>query len=175
MRMSTIRKRHVYLDYINFAIQSMHVKNILLGSVLYAAFLSPCMADAALPQLAEYRGHVVWLDFWASWCGPCRQSFPWMQRVQGRFADRGLLVVAVNLDHERKDADRFLAAFPHDFSIRFDSAGTWPTSMQVKAMPTSFLLDSEGDVVYTHAGFNPADEAKYESEIEQLLLRKPLR
>jgi cytochrome c biogenesis protein CcmG/thiol:disulfide interchange protein DsbE len=151
------------------------VKSFLLGSVLYAAFLSACMADAALPQLSAFRGHVVWLDFWASWCGPCRQSFPWMQRIQKRFAERRLLVVAVNLDHERSDADRFLAAFPHDFSIRFDPAGIWPTSMHVKAMPTSFLLDSDGNVVSVHAGFNPANESKYESEIEQLLSRTPLR
>lgn len=98
-----------------------------------------------------------------------------MQRVQERFAGRGLLVVAVNLDHERKDADRFLAGFAHDFAIRFDSAGKWPISMQVKTMPTSFLLDTEGNVVYTHAGFSPAQESHYEGEIEQLLSRNPPR
>jgi cytochrome c biogenesis protein CcmG, thiol:disulfide interchange protein DsbE len=175
MRMSRIRKCHHYLDCRDFAIQSTPVKGILLRTVLYAALLLPGTADAGLPQLAEYRGHVVWLDFWASWCGPCKQSFPWMQHIQERFADRGLLVVAVNLDHERKDAERFLADFPHDFSIRFDSAGTWPTNMNVKAMPTSFLLDSEGNVLYTHTGFNPADEGRYESEIEQLLSKEPQR
>ena len=159
----------------NFALQSKQVKGILLIAMAYAALLCPCTADADLPQLAEYRGHVVWLDFWASWCAPCRQSFPWMERVQERFAERGLLVVAVNLDHERKDADRFLRDFPHDFSILFDPAGVWPTSMHVKAMPTSFLLDSAGNVVYTHSGFSPADENRYEIEIEQLLMRKPPR
>jgi len=151
------------------------VKNALPCSLLHAILLFPYMSTAASPQFAEYHGHVVWLDFWASWCGPCRQSFPWMQRVQQRFADRGLLVVAVNLDHEKRDADRFISGFPHDFSIRFDRAGIWPTSMHVKVMPTSFLLDAEGNVVSTHTGFKPEDEGKYESEIEQLLMRNSLQ
>jgi cytochrome c biogenesis protein CcmG, thiol:disulfide interchange protein DsbE len=93
-----------------------------------------------------------------------------MQRIQQRFGDRGLIVVAVNLDHQRKDADRFLSGFSHDFAIRYD-AGTLPTSMNVKAMPTSILLDSAGNIVATHVGFKTADENQYEAEVEQLLAR----
>jgi cytochrome c biogenesis protein CcmG, thiol:disulfide interchange protein DsbE len=130
---------------------------------------------AEIPELAEYRGHVVWLDFWASWCGPCRQSFPWMQRVQQRYADRGFLVVAVNLDHTRKDADRFLAGFSHDFTVRFDAAGELPTRLKVQAMPTSLLLDVAGNVVATHSGFKPTEEREYEAEIERLLPGSPQR
>jgi cytochrome c biogenesis protein CcmG, thiol:disulfide interchange protein DsbE len=131
--------------------------------------LDPLACNAAAPELAEYRGHVVWLDFWASWCGPCRQSFPWMQRMQQRFASQGLVVVAVNLDHQQKEADRFLAGFAHDFTVRFDSAIAFATKMNVKTMPTSFLLDSAGNVVATHVGFKPADEQRFEAEVEQLL------
>jgi cytochrome c biogenesis protein CcmG, thiol:disulfide interchange protein DsbE len=112
---------------------------------------------------------VVWLDFWASWCGPCRQSFPFMQRLQQRYAPRGFIVVAVNLDHQKKDADRFLSGFAHDFNVRFDSAIAFARNMNVKTMPTSFLLDAAGNVVTTHIGFKPSDEYRYEAEVEQLL------
>jgi cytochrome c biogenesis protein CcmG, thiol:disulfide interchange protein DsbE len=141
--------------------------------MLYGTVLLPLTAGAAIPELAEYRGHVVWLDFWASWCGPCQQSFPWMQRIQQRYGGQGLLVVTVNLDHNRKEADRFLAGFPHDFAVRFDATGGLPTKMNVKAMPTSFLLDSAGNVVATHTGFKTIDEGRYEAELEQLLMRRP--
>jgi thiol-disulfide isomerase/thioredoxin len=94
-----------------------------------------------------------------------------MQRMQQRFGDKGLIVVAVNLDHQRKDADRFLAGFSHDFAIRYDAAGTLPTSMNVKAMPTSILLDAAGNIVATHSGFKTTDENQYEAEVEQLLAR----
>jgi cytochrome c biogenesis protein CcmG, thiol:disulfide interchange protein DsbE len=147
------------------------VKATAFCSTVLGAFLFPLISNAAIPELAEYRGHVVWLDFWASWCGPCRQSFPFMQRMQQRFGDKGLIVVAVNLDHQRKDADRFLAGFSHDFAIRYDAAGTLPTSMNVKAMPTSILLDAAGNIVATHSGFKTTDENQYEAEVEQLLAR----
>lgn len=91
--------------------------------------------------------------------------------MQQRYADQGLIVVAVNLDHERKNADRFLAGFAHDFTVRFDSAAVIPTSMNVKAMPTSFLLDPAGNIVATHIGFKLKDEKQYEAEVRQLLAR----
>jgi cytochrome c biogenesis protein CcmG, thiol:disulfide interchange protein DsbE len=159
------------LDSHYFALQSAWVKAVVTSCT---AFLGICLlsvrAFAGVPDLAEFRGHIVWLDFWASWCGPCRQSFPFMQRMQQRYADKGLIVVAVNLDHERKEADRFLTGFSHDFTIRYDAAGTLPTSMNVRTMPTSFLLDSAGNIVATHIGFRAADEKQYEAEVQQLLV-----
>jgi len=95
--------------------------------------------------------------------------------MQQRYASRGLIVVAVNLDHQQKDADRFLSGFAHDFTVRFDSATTFATSMNVKTMPTSFLLDSSGNVIATHIGFKPRDEKLYEAEVEQLLTRSSQR
>jgi cytochrome c biogenesis protein CcmG/thiol:disulfide interchange protein DsbE len=92
-----------------------------------------------------------------------------MQRMQQRYASQGFIVVAVNLDHQQKDADRFLAGFAHDFTVRFDGATTLATSMSVKSMPTSFLLDSAGNIVATHIGFKPTDEQRYEAEVKQSL------
>jgi cytochrome c biogenesis protein CcmG/thiol:disulfide interchange protein DsbE len=171
MRMSLIRDWKRCLDWSNFAIQSTDVKAASFCSALLGVFLVSLGANAAVPELAEYRGHVVWLDFWASWCGPCRQSFPWMQSMQQRYASQGLIVVAVNLDHQQRDADHFLAGFAHDFTVRFDSAAALASSMNVKTMPTSFLLDSSGNIVASHVGFKQRDEKRYEQEMEQLLMQ----
>jgi cytochrome c biogenesis protein CcmG/thiol:disulfide interchange protein DsbE len=142
----------------------------LIRPVLSAGCLLLALTcTAGAPELAEYRGHVVWLDFWASWCGPCQQSFPWMQQIQQRYAARGLIVVAINLDHTRDDAERFLAAHPHDFVVRFDATGALPKAMHVSSMPTSFLLDAQGKIVATHTGFKPANEGQYEAELERIL------
>jgi cytochrome c biogenesis protein CcmG/thiol:disulfide interchange protein DsbE len=145
----------------------VNVLRIVLLSLSAQVVASVCAASES--ELAEYRGHVVWLDFWASWCAPCRQSFPWMQRLQQRYADRGLLVVTVNVDHDRRSAERFLRAFPHGFIVRYDPAGTLPSRMNAKAMPTSFLLDAAGNVVASHTGFRTTDETEYEAEIEALI------
>ncbi|MHB8475948.1 MAG: TlpA disulfide reductase family protein [Steroidobacteraceae bacterium] len=80
-------------------------------------------AHAAAVDLAEFRGNVVYLDFWASWCAPCRQSFPWMQTMQDAYGAQGLRVVAVNVDQYRADAERFLAKFHPNFDVRFDPLG----------------------------------------------------
>jgi cytochrome c biogenesis protein CcmG, thiol:disulfide interchange protein DsbE len=169
MIMRLISKCHTWIDSFNFVIQSTAVNSIrvILFSLGLLLVASECAASE--PDLAEYRGHVVWLDFWASWCAPCRQSFPWMERVQQHYAGRGLLVVTVNVDHDRQSAERFLAGFPHDFIVCFDPAGHLPSRMNAKAMPTSFLLDATGKVVASHTGFRPTDETEYEAEIEKLL------
>ncbi len=120
-------------------------------------------------QLSSLRGKVVYLDFWASWCVPCRQSFPWMNELQKRYADRGLTIIAVNLDHERADAEKFLRKLAPDFRVRFDPAGDWAHHFGVQGMPTSVLLDRDGRSRFTHIGFRPADATEYEQQIQQLL------
>ncbi len=121
-------------------------------------------------ELSSWQGKVVYLDFWASWCVPCRQSFPWMNELQKRYADRGLTIIAVNLDHERADAEKFLRRLPPEFQIRFDPDGDWARRFGVQGMPTSVLLDRGGRSRFTHIGFRAADAAQYEQQIQQLLL-----
>jgi thiol-disulfide isomerase/thioredoxin len=129
-------------------------------------------AAQAWPQLGSYKGKVVLLDFWASWCGPCLRSFPWMNELHLRHAAEGLMVVAVNLDQDRALAEAFLKKIPPRFRIEYDPAGAIATKFGVQAMPTSFLIDRSGRVRQRHAGFRDAQRAEREHEIELLLEEK---
>jgi len=116
-------------------------------------------------QMAALKGRVIYLDFWASWCGPCRQSFPWMNQMQARHGNRGLQVVGINVDKRQADADRFLAETPASFPIGFDPTGSTPRRYAVKGMPSSFLIGSDGQILLTHSGFRDEDTAPLEAEI----------
>ena len=120
-------------------------------------------------DLAKYRGKYVYLDFWASWCGPCKRSFPWMGELQQRYGPAGLQVVAINVDTKREDAERFLAQTPASFTIAYDPAGTTPKRYAIKGMPSSVLIDPKGQVVQVHAGFNTESAKKIEAEIKLAL------
>jgi thiol-disulfide isomerase/thioredoxin len=128
-------------------------------------------AKGATVSLADLKGKVVYVDFWASWCAPCRRSFPWMGEMQAKYGAQGLVVLAVNVDRKRADADRFLATTPGAFTIVFDPSGATPTAWNVKGMPTSYLVDRRGRVVHVDAGFRddmkPALEAKLKAALEK--------
>jgi cytochrome c biogenesis protein CcmG/thiol:disulfide interchange protein DsbE len=132
----------------------------------FASHAEPAPGAALLNGL---KGKVVLLDFWASWCDPCRQSFPWMGEMQRRYAGSDLVVIAVNLDQDRKLADRFLAATPAGFRIEFDPGGALATEFGVTAMPMSFLIDRNGKVREHHRGFRNAVRAEREQSISKLL------
>ncbi|HEY6923564.1 MAG TPA: TlpA disulfide reductase family protein [Steroidobacteraceae bacterium] len=127
----------------------------------------PALADPV--DLAALRGRVVYLDFWASWCGPCRQSFPWMDSIRKSYQGQGLAVLAVNVDQNRADADRFLAQFHPEFEVLFDPQGSSAERFKVVGMPTSFIIDRQGVVRYTHVGFWPADAQVATQQIRELL------
>jgi cytochrome c biogenesis protein CcmG/thiol:disulfide interchange protein DsbE len=120
-------------------------------------------------QLAKYQGKFVYVDFWASWCGPCRQSFPWLNEMQARYGARGLQVVGVNLDAKGEDARKFLAEYPARFQIAFDAAGATPRAYGIKGMPSSVLVGPDGKVLFLHAGFKEADRAELEKSIQKAL------
>ena len=139
----------------------------------------PALADSApsftLPKsngtvsLDSLRGHVVYLDFWASWCDPCRKSFPWMDQLQKKYGDQGLIVVAVNLDVNKTKADKFLADHPVNFTVAFDPKATVPPIYHVKAMPSTFIIDKEGNIAVSHIGFQEKDTPSLEKQITELL------
>ena len=120
-------------------------------------------------DLHEYAGKVVYLDFWASWCAPCRQSFPWMNDIQAIYARQGLVIIAVNVDKEPALAKKFLDAHPAAFRIAYDPKGVVAGSYDIKAMPTSVLIGRDGRTRAVHQGFHPEEEYEYVSHIEAAL------
>jgi len=132
---------------------------------------APALAlpDAKGAPLSPADGKVRLVDFWASWCGPCRHSFPWMNEMQEKYGAQGLQIVGVNVDEERADADGFLAKVPAKFQVVFDASGKTPAAWAVKGMPTSFLVGRDGKVVSQHQGFNQADTADAEAAIKAAL------
>ncbi len=119
--------------------------------------------------LANLRGRVVYVDFWASWCGPCRRSFPWMSALQDRYGKAGLAIVGVNVDKRSADAARFLRDTPARFAIAYDAAGATASAYDVRGMPSSFLVDRQGVVVAVEEGFHEDHKAAMEERIRALL------
>jgi len=122
-----------------------------------------------LVSIENLKGRVLYVDFWASWCGPCRQSFPWMNDLRKRFADQGLTIISVNVDKKRVDAERFLRDSPAAFTVLYDAAGATPSTWGARGMPTSFLIDRQGRVVATEVGFSDDRKDAMEARIRELL------
>lgn len=130
-------------------------------------FKLPTQTDPV--SLQTLRGQVVYLDFWASWCKPCRRSFPWMNAMQAKYHDKGLQIIAVNLDSDPEQVKRFLEKYPADFIVAFDAEGKVASQYQVKGMPSSYLIDKQGNIHASHIGFRDEAKAAVESQINQLL------
>jgi thiol-disulfide isomerase/thioredoxin len=141
-----------------------------VGETLQARWLDS--ASGPQPLLAG-QARLTYVDFWASWCGPCRQSFPWMNEMQAKFAASGLRIVAVNVDAKREDAQRFLERHAAKFSVVFDREGAFAKAVDVKTMPTSMLVDARGKVLHLHQGFEPKDREALEALIAQALRDAP--
>ena len=120
-------------------------------------------------SLEELRGKVVLVDFWASWCGPCRRSFPWMSDVAEHNDANGFVVVAINLDKSRESADAFLRELSPSFIVAFDPAGKTAEAYNVATMPSSYLVGRDGRVVYSHAGFDARDTETLEKKIKETI------
>ena len=148
---------------------------VLISGSAFAADTNQPAPDFDLPgragavRLSDYKGKTVYLDFWASWCGPCKQSFPWMNDMQARYGAKGLRVVGINLDQKSEDARDFLKDTPASFDVAFDQGGKTPKSFAIKGMPTSVLIGPDGKVISVHTGFKPEQTAELETHIKQAL------
>jgi len=123
----------------------------------------------AAVNLSDYKGKTVYLDFWASWCGPCKQSFPWMNDMQSRYGAKGLRVVGINVDQKTDDAKAFLKDTPASFDVAFDQGGKTPKAYAIKGMPTSVLIGRDGKVLSVHSGFKDEQRPELERQIQQAL------
>jgi thiol-disulfide isomerase/thioredoxin len=132
----------------------------LLATILLATAGSQAWAQQQIEaehfNLADYRGKVVYVDFWASWCTPCRVSFPFMAEIAAEQGDK-LSIVAINVDEKREDAKAFLSEFATPFDIVFDPSGSLASEFKVPGMPTSFLYDRNGRLIGQHIGFRKKD------------------
>ena len=126
-------------------------------------------AKGAPVALEQLRGKVVYVDFWASWCGPCKRSFPWMNELTTRYGRDGFVVVAVNVDRKRADAERFLAQVPAAFTVVYDEAGASPATWGVKGMPSSFVVGRDGRIAMVEQGFRDEQKATVEARVRALL------
>jgi len=120
-------------------------------------------------RLSELRGQVVLINFWASWCGPCRQELPLLNKIYARYRAAGFMLLAVNVDDNRKDADAMLKRLDLRFPILFDGNKSVAKLYGVDTMPATLLIDRDGRVRYVHRGYYSGYEQKYEQQVRELL------
>jgi alkyl hydroperoxide reductase subunit AhpC len=150
----------------------------LLGVVVLASSLSAhaielgeSVSEFEIPgfsqvqKFSELKGKWIYLDFWASWCVTCRQSFPFMNDMQTKLQGKNIQIIAVNVDVKKTDAERFLLQNPSKFPVAFDPKGELPRKMNLKSMPTSYLINPQGKVVFMHAGFRAEDKKLLEDKL----------
>ena len=125
--------------------------------------------EPGMLDLGDSRGHVVLVDFWASWCVPCRRSIPWLNEMQAKYRDQGLIIIGVNEDTSESDVVEFLKEFPVHFKTIRDADGSLAREFDVVAMPSSYVLDRDGRVVARHLGFKVRLMDDYEAVIRNTL------
>ncbi len=135
-------------------------------------FTLPTLQQDTPTTLKQYAGKVIYLDFWASWCAPCRTSFPLLNKLHEKLKSQGFEVVGVNLDEDKANAEKFLKEFPVNFTVLRDAKGEWADQFVVESMPTSFIIDKQGVVQNIHHGFTSADINELEEKITKLLAQK---
>jgi thiol-disulfide isomerase/thioredoxin len=130
-----------------------------------APALSAPGVDGTAVELQSLRGQVVYVDFWASWCAPCLQAMPALDALYVRYREQGFTVLAVNVDTERRAAQRLLDRVDVSYPVVFDPEGTWPAAFALPAMPSGYLFDRDGVVRYIKSGYRTSDLPTIEAQI----------
>ena len=148
--------------------------SLTLGPFAYAqkAPVFSLPGDNKSINLENLKGKVIYLDFWASWCAPCRKSFPWMNDMHSRYDSENFIIVAVNLDASKTDATKFLQKVPARFDVAYDPNGKVAEKYHLKAMPSSYLIDKRGNLVFAHKGYREGDSNEIENKIIKLINSK---
>ena len=136
-------------------------------------FEAPRLDGSGTISLTSYRGKVVYLDFWASWCNPCQTALPLIDALRKDFPEKDFQVVAVNVDKDTKKAKKFLAKNPVGYASASDPRGKLPREFGLETMPTSYLIDRAGVIRYVHKGFREDDIASIRAEIQKLVGARP--
>lgn len=148
-------------------------RDLMIAAMLGAVFPGPALArqtqGAPAFDLSRYGGKALYLDFWASWCGPCQLSFPYMNRLVAQLPADRFALVAVNVDHDHAKAQAFLGRLGGQVPVVFDPKGDIARQFGVTSMPTSLLIGKSGRTRFTHNGFHPEEAAEYTQEIMELI------
>lgn len=138
--------------------------------------LSGAAPDFTLPsntgeniRLAEHRGEVVMINFWASWCGPCRQEMPILDELYNRYGRAGFTILGVNVEPDPSDANKILKDIPVSFPVLYDTESKVSQLYKVEAMPSTVLIDRNGNMRYLHLGYKPGYEDAYREQIKELI------
>lgn len=121
-------------------------------------------------DLSQYKNKVLLIDFWATWCPPCKQSMPFLNALRNELQEKGFEIIAINVDEKSQDAQDFLDRFPVDYTVAFDPEGLCPARYGVQAMPSSYFIDRQGKVRHIHLGFRQIDEAEIRAQVIGLLM-----
>jgi thiol-disulfide isomerase/thioredoxin len=133
----------------------------------------PTLEGGEVVTLESFKGKVVYVDFWASWCPPCRRSLPLYEELQKRLGTGHFQILAVNLDEDVQDAERFLQRHPVSYPVLYDPTGDSAQRWTVLAMPSSYLVDSNGKLANIYIGFEPSHIGMIENDIKALMDRMP--
>jgi peroxiredoxin len=152
------------------AIASTAIVSSLVGasSAIAPSFSLPSRSGDSV-SLEQLKGQVVMLNFWASWCGPCRQEMPLLDQMHKRYSSLGFTLLGVNVEANTKDAERWLTETPVSFPVLFDKESKVSKLYDVNAMPSTVFIDRKGNVRYLHRGYKPGDESEYLNQIRALL------
>ncbi len=120
-------------------------------------------------RLSEHRGDVVLINFWATWCGPCRQEMPLLDDLYGRYQRVGFSLLGVNIDDDSRRAMQMVQELGVNFPVLFDKSKEVSKLYKIEAMPVTVLVDREGRIRHVHHGYKPGYEEKYLTEIRSLL------
>ncbi len=149
---------------------------LLLASATGAGEISGPAPNFSLPSrsgeqvsLEDLKGQVVMINFWATWCAPCRQEMPHLEALHQRYSNLGFTLLGVNVDKDTSGVEKFLAQTPVSFKVLFDSANEVSELYDVIAMPSTVMVDREGNLRYMHHGYQPGYEHEYQAQIRALL------
>ncbi len=149
---------------------------ILLAMPVTAGVVSGAAPDFALKshsgnniRLSELRGEVVLINFWASWCGPCRQEMPLLDELHNKYKALGFTVLGVNVEQDTYQARKLLKDMPVSFPVLFDESSVVSKQYDVIAMPSTVLVDRNGNMRYLHKGYKPGLEEVYLEQVRELI------
>ena len=158
-------------------------KRCMMATIVIASAAFAASGDASGPApafalttltgqqaaLSQYKGQVVMVNFWATWCGPCQQEMPLLDQMYKKFKPAGFTLIGVNVDKDAPPVKELLARKPVSFPVLLDPANQVSKAYHVDEMPSSVIIDRKGEIRYIHRGYRPGDENEYQDRIRQLI------